>query len=77
MWFAIPSDLGGATYELSIFDLSGRCVKRVDSGIARPGRFSLEWDLRDDSRRAVEGGVYFARFTAGGRSVTRKMVVLQ
>ena len=52
-------------------------MKRVDSGIARPGRFSLAWDLRDETRSNVEGGVYFARFTVGGRSVTRKMVVLQ
>ncbi|MFN8588931.1 MAG: C25 family cysteine peptidase [Candidatus Eisenbacteria bacterium] len=75
--FAIPSDLGNATYELAIYDLSGRCVRKVDSGAARAGRFSLEWDLRDESRRAVEGGVYFARFSVGGRSVTRKLVVLQ
>jgi len=80
LWFGIPADLVGQTYELAIYDLGGRRVRLVDSGIARPGRFSLEWDLRDENRRAVEGGVYFARFTvggAGGRSLSRKLVVLQ
>lgn len=77
MWFAVPSTLGGSSYELSIYDLNGRRVRMVQSGIARPGRFSLEWDLRDESRRAVNGGVYFARLTVGGRSVSRKLVVVQ
>ena len=62
---------------MAIYDLTGRCVKKVDNGVARPGRFSLEWNLRDESDRPIEGGVFFARFTVGGRSVTRKMVVLQ
>jgi len=49
----------------------------VDSGWRRRGRFSLKWDLRDTHGRPVDGGVYFARFTLGGRSLTRKLVVLQ
>ncbi len=77
MWFAIPATMGGATYELAIYDLGGRRVRLVDSGIAKAGRFSLQWDLRDESRRPVEGGVYFARFTVGGHSIARKLVVLQ
>jgi uncharacterized repeat protein (TIGR01451 family) len=76
LWFGIPSTLAGGTYELSIYDLGGRRVRRVDSGAARAGRFSLEWDLRDDAARTVNGGVYFARFTLGGKSVTRKLVVV-
>lgn len=77
MWFGIPAGLAGQSYEFSIYDLNGRRVKRVDTGSARAGRFSLKWDLRDESGRNVEGGVYFARFTVGGKSLSRKMVVLQ
>lgn len=77
LWFGIPADLAGRTYDLSIYDLSGRRVSRVDAGVARPGRFSLEWNLRDESARPVHGGVYFARFSIGGRSVTQKLVVVQ
>jgi hypothetical protein len=76
MWFAIPSGLGGTTYELSIYDLGGRRVRLVDSGIARPGRFSLAWNLRDESGHPVQGGVYFARMTVGGHSRTNKLVVV-
>jgi hypothetical protein len=76
LFFGIPSTLAGGTYELSIYDLGGRRVRRVDQGAARAGRFSLEWDLRDDASQTVRGGVYFARFTLGGKSVTHKLVVV-
>ncbi len=77
MWFGIPSSLAGQRYQLAIYDLSGRRVRVVDSGIAKAGRFSLQWDLRDENRSLVAGGVYFARFEVGGARSTRKLVVLQ
>lgn len=77
LWFGVPADLAGRDYELAIHDLSGRLVKRVQSGVASAGRFSLEWDLKAEDGRLVEGGVYFARFSLGGQSATRKLVVLQ
>lgn len=77
LWFGVPATLAGGTYDLSIYDLGGRRVRQVGAGPARAGRFSLEWDLRDDGSRPVRGGVYFARFTVGGRSMTRKLVVVQ
>jgi uncharacterized repeat protein (TIGR01451 family) len=77
LWFGVPSSLAGGSYDLSIYDLGGRRVRRVGSGQAQPGRFSLDWDLRDDGARPVHGGVYFARFTLGGHGVTRKLVVVE
>ena len=74
---AVPSTMAGGEYDLSVFDLSGRRVQRVDSGLAPVGRFSLKWDLRDEHGRPVDGGVYFVRFTLAGKSVTHKLVVLQ
>ena len=74
---AVPGTMAGGQYDLSVYDLSGRRVKRVDGGVAPVGRFSLAWDLRDEHGRPVDGGVYFVRFTLGGRSVTHKLVVLQ
>ncbi|HTR97120.1 MAG TPA: C25 family cysteine peptidase [Candidatus Acidoferrales bacterium] len=76
MWFGIPQAMGGRTYALAIYDLAGRRVRLVDTGIARPGRFSLQWDLKDEARNPVHGGVFFARFTVGGKSLDRKLVVL-
>jgi hypothetical protein len=75
--FAVPATLAGGRYELAIYDLSGRRVQLVDAGQAKAGRYALTWDLRDASGRPVDGGVYFARFSLGGRHLTRKLVVLQ
>jgi hypothetical protein len=77
LFFGVPSGMAGGNYDLSIYDLSGRRVQRVDSGVAAPGRFSLKWDLHDAQGHPVDGGVYFARFTLGGKSLTHKLVVLQ
>lgn len=77
LWYGVPVTLAGGTYDLSIYDLGGRRVRHVGSGEARAGRYSLEWDLRDDGSRPVRGGVYFARFALGGHAVTRKLVVVQ
>src|SRR5689334_7567279 len=63
--FAVPATLDGRGYELAIYDLSGRRVRLVDRGTARAGRVSLAWDLRDEQRRPVAGGVYFERLTVG------------
>ena len=77
MWFGVPANLAGTPYDLDIYDLSGRLVQRVDSGLAPVGRFSLEWNMRDAQGQPVGGGVYFARFSLGGKSIARKLVVLQ
>jgi hypothetical protein len=77
MWFGIPADLAGQTYELAVYDLHGRRVRLVNSGVAAAGRFSLGWDLRDANGRPVSGGVYFARMTVGARTSTRKLIVLE
>lgn len=75
--FGVPAAFAGQTYDLSIYDLTGRRVARVGSGMAQAGRFSLDWNLRDERSQPVRGGVYFARFTTGGKSVTQKLVVVQ
>lgn len=75
--FAVPATLDGRGYELAIYDLSGRRVRLVDRGTARVGRVSLAWDLRDEQRRPVAGGVYFERLTVGTARLTRKLVVLE
>ena len=52
-----PAGLAGQRYELAIYDLSGRRVRVVETGVAKAGRFSLRWDLRDENHAAVAGGV--------------------
>ena len=74
--YGVPDDRTGGTLELAIYDLSGRRVRVLESGRARPGRHSASWDLRDASGSPALAGVYFARLTLGGESRGRKLVVV-
>ena len=60
-----------------MFDLSGRHVRTIASGPARAGRERIEWNLREDSGRLTETGVYFVRFALGREVVSRKRVVMR
>jgi hypothetical protein len=75
--FAIPAAHDGETYEIGVFDVNGRLVRMLDRGVARPGRHSVEWDLRGEDGRPAGNGVYFLRFRLGAESASRKLVLMQ
>jgi len=60
------------TARLEIFDLLGRKVATVANGRRSAGRHEATWTVGD-----VSSGVYLARFNAAGRSIVRKIVVVQ
>ena len=74
--FGVPIEQNGAAFELAIYDLAGRRVRTIARGPARGGRGEARWDMRDASGGRVPAGVFLARMALGGRTVTRKMVVL-
>lgn len=61
----------------AIFDIAGRCERMLDSSAQPAGRFTFDWDGRDDSGRRVPPGVHFLRVNAGPQSVVRRFVVLR
>lgn len=65
------------TMRLTIHDVSGRLVRVVDAGHCEPGRHEASWDGRRDDGAPAATGVYFARLTAEGRTVTRRTVRLR
>lgn len=62
---------------LSVYDITGRLVRRLDRGVLAAGRHLLRWDGRDESGRSVGSGVYFMRVSAGERIEDRKAVLLR
>jgi hypothetical protein len=52
---------GGARTELLLFDVSGRLVRRLDSGVYESGYRTVTWDGRDVHGRRVAAGLYFLR----------------
>ena len=73
--YDIPAAFAGQRYELAVYDLTGRLVRVVDSGIAAPGRFTVDWNLRS-SGGTVGTGVYFVQFALGAERRSRKLIVL-
>jgi hypothetical protein len=60
--------------ELELFDAGGRTVRTLASGTWEAGEHALEWDGRDEGGRAVPSGTYFARLSAGGRTLGHRVV---
>jgi len=67
----------GGSVVLDIHDTSGRTVIRRDLGWLESGYHETVWRGIDSSGRAVPSGVYFYRVSTGGRSQTRRMVLLR
>jgi hypothetical protein len=64
---------GPGNIALTILDLGGRRVRRLDL----PAAGGARWDLRDERRLRVPAGLYFCRLTVDGREAgTRRLVVL-
>ncbi len=66
---------GRATLE--IVDLAGRRVRTLASGEFAARRYAMAWDLRSDAGGRVPPGVYFARLSAGDRSLTLRVAVVE
>ncbi len=62
--------------ELRIFDSRGRKIRGIAIG-GRPGAGEVVWDGRDDQGRRVAQGVYFARLTSAGRTLSTKITLLE
>ncbi len=68
---------GEAEVQLHIYDISGRLVRTITDRKMMPGAYVEYWDGRDRFGEKVASGVYFYRLKAGGKVLTRKMVVLR
>jgi hypothetical protein len=72
--FALPR---AGTLGLEILDLQGRRVRTLAGGSRVAGRYTLAWDLRDESGRPVAPGVYLARLSGDAGERSRRIVVLR
>jgi hypothetical protein len=70
--FALPRE---ATIGLGVFDVSGRMVRELASGVAGAGQHGITWNLLDRDGRRVANGVYFARLAVDGQVRTQAICV--
>jgi hypothetical protein len=61
---------------LSVYDLSGRLVRRFDPG-GPAVTYHIRWDLREESGERVRSGLYFVRLRAAAQERESRVVVVQ
>jgi hypothetical protein len=62
---------------LSVHDVAGRLVRRLDPAAGTRGYVSVEWDGRGDAGERAPSGVYFVRLDVDGVAAERKVVLLR
>ena len=89
LFFSLPgaraaAGAGGAavstasvTVRVTIYDVSGRVVRRFIRSALPGGSDTVSWDGRDEGGKRVASGIYFARVSSGAEAVTRKMLLVR
>jgi photosystem II stability/assembly factor-like uncharacterized protein len=67
--FDIPQSVPA---KISVFDVSGKEVSVLLDGMVNAGKYNVTWD-----GSAFSSGVYFCRLTAGGRKLTKQMILIK
>jgi hypothetical protein len=62
---------------ITVLDAFGRTVNELVRAEKAPGVYAVEWDAADEAGRPVVSGLYLVRMTAGGRTETRKMLLVR
>ena len=62
---------------LTIYDVTGRVVRRLVNDARSAGVYRILWDGRNDDGRGIGSGVYFYRLKAGQFVETKKMVLIR
>jgi len=74
----IAFDLGrSADVDVAIYDVRGREVRRLTTGVLEAGSHRIPWNGRDGEGKPVAAGTYFYRVRADGAMQSRSMVLLR
>ena len=65
------------TVDISLFDVSGREIKRIYSGKLKNGEHIFTWDGRNGMGNLVASSIYFIRIEADRAHITRKLVLIR
>jgi aminopeptidase N len=62
---------------LQVYDIKGALVKTLEDRIYPAGSYTSSWRGTNEAGRSVASGIYFYRLRAGGREITKKMILLR
>jgi hypothetical protein len=74
--FAYSVDaIDGAAVDITVYDVAGRQIRKIVSGVQATGRHTAAWDGRTDAGVRANRGVYFVRTTIGGVKASTNRVL--
>ncbi len=59
---------------LTIYDILGRPIRTLVSGIKTPGEYNTIWDGRDNTGNRVQAGIYFYTLKTSNKSISQKLI---
>jgi hypothetical protein len=62
---------------ISVFDLLGRQIRKLNDGILPQGDTQLTWDCTDERGTKASPGTYIVSAKAGGQSVSERIVLIR
>jgi hypothetical protein len=71
--FALPA---ASRVEVAVYDVAGRRVARLADSAYEAGVHTVAWNPAADGARPA-AGLYFARLTAGGRSLDQRVILMR
>jgi hypothetical protein len=72
--YDLPSE---AAVSIVIYDALGQEIRRLVTEQKAAGRYTVQWDARDNLGRSVGSGVYIAKVEAGSYNSSQKMLLLK
>jgi hypothetical protein len=66
----------GMRWKITVLDLVGRRLRELARGRSTGEALQVRWDLSDAAGRRVPNGLYWLRVETGGRSSSRRVLVL-
>lgn len=63
--------------DLSVYDVTGRLVRRVVDGIRPAGVHRAVWDGKDETGRSLSSGIYLFRLSSPEKTRTARIVVVK
>ncbi|MBD3289234.1 T9SS type A sorting domain-containing protein [candidate division KSB1 bacterium] len=72
--FRVRSDKMPSSTKLVIYDILGREVKTLFSGVAGKGEYSFHWNSLNNGNNPVSAGMYIILLKSGEHTFTKKMI---
>ncbi|MCK9158716.1 MAG: FlgD immunoglobulin-like domain containing protein [Candidatus Cloacimonetes bacterium] len=72
--YSVPTD---GEVNLAIYNAKGQLINTLISGHRNKGNYQIVWQGKDAKGNSVASGLYFTRLVSGGKTVTKKMLLMK